>query len=199
MVGELGPKMAVVSWTRSFCSMALLKNVGLLKGHRTFVSIHRATLQEEHLASSYFRGWPEVDQANPPPDMILSGDSMGSIWNTLVEWLKAEGKIRTRNKTTMRTAAAAWCHQMLGDKRVAMWLIRYGDFERATEAMQGSWEHRGPPCRFGPSMFVKVSAILCAHPPEKSFRFATCGRSFGLVHALQDHGRSDLGCFSQRG
>lgn len=81
----------------------------------------------------------DLDEAllhSPPEDMVLSYDFAGEAWSDFVDWMDQEKMFDGRNKCKRRTAAAAVCHNTVGDKRVAMWIFRFGSHERAQEFLE---------------------------------------------------------------
>jgi len=77
-----------------------------------------------------------VMERPPEEKMDLSYDFAGEAWSELVDWMDKEKMIESRTKSSRRIAAAAVCHNMVGDKRVAMWIIRFGTHKRALEVFE---------------------------------------------------------------
>ena len=69
----------------------------------------------------------------PPSDLALTYDYGEDAWHSLVEWMDEQGMMQNRQKSSRRTAAAAICHAKVGDKRVAMWIMRFGSHRTAVE------------------------------------------------------------------
>ena len=73
---------------------------------------------------------------SPPIGLALSYDFAGEAWSGLVDWMDQQQWLKGRAKSSRRTAAAAVCHRKVGDKRVAMWILRFGTHKRALEHLE---------------------------------------------------------------
>ncbi len=71
---------------------------------------------------------------SPPEDLALVPHLGGEAWQALMEWMEAKEMIPTGLKSgSRRNAAAAVCHRQVGDKRVAMWILRFGTHQNAVK------------------------------------------------------------------
>jgi len=82
-------------------------------------------------ASAYTRPESRSLADSWPPDFVLPGEFMSTIFQEIIDWLTSTGELVGKKP---RQAAAAWCHKKLGDKRVAMWICRYGSYDHAVAA-----------------------------------------------------------------
>ena len=74
--------------------------------------------------------------STPASDMALTHDFAQEAWAELVDWMDQQGMLEGRVKNRRRHAAAAVCHTKVGDKRVAMWILRFGSHQRAVEFLE---------------------------------------------------------------
>ena len=135
---------------------------------------------EDRIAAS--GSMDDAARDTPQSDMALAYDVAQEAWEELVDWMGQQQMLKDRKKSSRRVAAAAVCHAKVGDKRVAMWVLRFGSLRLAAEFLEQQRAAKASEPSQGSAEVAQARKKRChlrlADATRLKIRLADCGSAY---------------------